>query len=404
MIDASLALSNLMNRKLRSYLTILGIVMGIAAIVALISLGQGMKTAIASQFSALGTDRIIVQAKQVFFGPPGVKTVTTLTKNDFDRGLHAPGVSRGAKRLIKSGKVEFNKKTKFLFVGSMPEEQEGRKLVEEIFRLAAAEGRLLKQGDAKKVVVGNKYTDEEQFGKAIHAGDRITVQGEVFEVVGVLEKLGQPQFDTIVLMPEDAMRALYAIPDEASALVYQAGKGQNPEIVAESIADDLRRFRHKDKGKEDFTVQTQGQLLGAFSNILNVVTAVLIGIAAISLLVGGLGVMNTMYTSVLERYREIGIMKAIGATNNDVLVLFLLESGLLGLVGGIAGVAIGILFAKIVEFAASQALGPNLVRAGFPWYLIAGALAVSLIVGILSGVLPARQASRLQPVEALRYE
>ena len=129
-----------------------------------------------------------------------------------------------------------------------------------------------------------------------------------------------------------------------------------------------------------------------------------VGIALISLLVGGIGIMNTMYTSVLERTREIGVMKAIGAKNSDVLGMFLIESGLLGLVGGAIGVIIGMSISKLVEIGANSAFGPGTIVAVFPPYLIIGALAFSFIVGALSGVLPARRASKLKPVDALRSE
>ena len=132
--------------------------------------------------------------------------------------------------------------------------------------------------------------------------------------------------------------------------------------------------------------------------------AVLVGIAAISLLVGGIGIMNTMYTSVLERTKEIGTMKAVGARNSDILLIFLMESGLLGLVGGAIGIAIGFGLGKGTEYIAGMYLGSGLLRAVFPWYLILGALAFSFIIGSLSGALPAVQASRLKPVDALRYE
>ena len=123
----------------------------------------------------------------------------------------------------------------------------------------------------------------------------------------------------------------------------------------------------------------------------------------IAIIVGGIGIMNTMYTSVLQRTRDIGIMKAIGAKNSDILLIFLIESGILGLVGGAIGILIGVALSKLVEFASFQS-GITLFQAYFPWYLIAGALAFSFIVGVLSGILPARQASKLKPVDALRYE
>ena len=134
------------------------------------------------------------------------------------------------------------------------------------------------------------------------------------------------------------------------------------------------------------------------------VEVVLIGIAAISLLVGGIGIANTMYTAVVERTKEIGIMKSIGAQNKDILLIFVIESGLLGLAGGAVGIAFGIGLSKLVEYLAFAFLGTSLVKAFFPWYLIVGSLVFSFLIGTISGFFPAKQAASLKPVDALRYE
>lgn len=400
---ARFALTTFTKRRLRSWLTMLGIFIGIAAIVSLISLGQGLKTAIGAQFSALGTDRIIMQAKTIAFLPPGQGSVATITKSDQEEIERLPGVGEVAGRLLKTAKAEFNDRTQYTFIGSMPETQDGRRLIQEMFRLRADKGRLLSAGDRKKVVVGSNYGEKDLFGKPVDVGARLVLNGETFEVIGVMAKLGQPQIDGSILMPEDAMRELYGLDEELSAIVVQSQKGIAPEVVSERIMKRLRSFRDVEEGREDFTVQTSGQLLETLGTILNIVTAVLAGIAGISLLVGGIGIMNTMYTSVLERTNDIGLMKAIGAKNKDVLMIFLMESGLLGTAGGAIGILLGVVLGKTVEIVASFTLGTGLVQASFPWYLIVGALVFSFVVGSLAGTLPAVQASRLNPVDALRY-
>ncbi|MEK6849754.1 MAG: ABC transporter permease [Nanoarchaeota archaeon] len=399
---ARFAVRTFTHSKLRTWLTMLGIFIGIAAIVSLISLGQGLKTAIGAQFSALGTDRIIVQAKSLNFGPPGQGTVATLTEKDMEEIERVAGVGEVAARLLKTAKAEFNDRTQFTFIGSIPETQEGRRLIADMFRLRTDKGRLLTSGDRKKVVVGSNYADKDIFGKPVDVGARLILNGESFEVVGVMAKLGQPQIDGSILMPEDAMRELYGLDDEVSAIVVQSQKGVEPSVVSERILKKLRTFRDVKEGREDFTVQTSGELLATLGTILDIVTAVLAGIAGISLIVGGIGIMNTMYTSVLERTNDIGLMKAVGAQNKDILMLFLMESGLLGLVGGAIGIVIGVLLGKGVEIIATFALGTALVQASFPWYLIIGALVFSFVVGSLAGTLPAIQASHLSPVDALR--
>jgi len=150
-----------------------------------------------------------------------------------------------------------------------------------------------------------------------------------------------------------------------------------------------------------FSVSTSEDMIASINTILGVVQAVFIGIALISLLVGGIGIMNTMYTSVLEQTREIGIMKAIGAKNGDILMIFLIESGILGLSGGCIGILLGIMLSKLVEIIGQGFVG-DLLKASFSWYLIAACITFSVVIGVISGVLPARQASKMQPVDALK--
>jgi putative ABC transport system permease protein len=163
-------------------------------------------------------------------------------------------------------------------------------------------------------------------------------------------------------------------------------------------------FRGVTEKSIDFTILTPEELLKSFDMILNIVTAFLIGVAAISLIVGGIGIANTMYTSVLERTREIGVMKSIGAKNSDVLLIFLIESGLLGLTGGLVGVLLGTLIAKSVEYIAINYLGTTLLAAAIPLSLVLGCLAFAFFAGIIFGGWPAWNASKIRPTDALRYE
>ena len=163
-------------------------------------------------------------------------------------------------------------------------------------------------------------------------------------------------------------------------------------------------FRHVNDKTIDFTILTPEELLNSFGAILTIITAFLISVAGISLIVGAIGIANTMYTSVLERTKEIGVMKAIGARNSDILLIFVIEAGLIGAVGGLIGVLIGIGFSKSVEYIAVHQLGTNLLKAALPWYLIFGCIFFSFLIGAVSGILPARQASRIKVVDAIRYE
>ena len=198
------------------------------------------------------------------------------------------------------------------------------------------------------------------------------------------------------------MKNLLNIDNEYDLIVAQVDKNSNITQVAQIIEQKIRKDRDEKIGEEDFSVQTPINMLASVNTILNIINAVVIGIALVSLLVGAIGIANTMYTGVLERTKEIGVMKAIGAKNRDVMLIFLFESGLLGLVGGIIGVIIGVLMAFGVSAGVNVGLGIDLFAVQFSLPLIVGSVLFSFLVGIISGVLPALQASKLKPVEALR--
>ncbi len=398
-----LAIKGMRNRKLRSWLTMLGIFVGIAAVVGLISISSGLQGAIQDQFSQLGTDNVIVQPGSAFFGPPGSSSgLSKITKHDIDivKGIRGVGEVGGFN--FKTTKLEFNGRTKFVLGIGLPADETGK-----VFgsRFDVSEGREFREGDNKAAIVGNSYsTDENLLGKTMSVGDTIAVEGEEFRVVGIRKKLGDPENDVAIIIPIEAAWEIYGNKDEYSAINAKVDEGFEPSEVAARIKERLRKDRNQDEGEEDFQVQTAEELFQSFAVILNIIQAVIVGIAAISLVVGSIGVMNTMYTAVLERTREIGIMKAVGAKNKDVMLLFLIESGLYGLVGGMVGIAFGLGMGKMVEFAAANFLGSDLLKASTSPSLILGALAFSFLLGCISGVAPARQAARLNPVQALRYE
>jgi putative ABC transport system permease protein len=265
-------------------------------------------------------------------------------------------------------------------------------------------GVSLDEGDNYKAVIGYSHGYGDIWEKSIKLKEKIIIEGIEFKVVGIIKKVGNPIDDGLVYIPKDTLKEILSIDDEESQIIVKTSKGFNPEEVAEEIERKLRRFRGEKEGQETFTARTSEQAMQIFTNIFNIVQAVLVGIAAISLLVGGVGIMNTMYTSVLERTKEIGTMKAIGAKNSQIMTLFLFEAGLLGLVGGIIGVGIGGGIAKIAEIIAFSYLGTELLKANLSVPLVVGALLFSFIIGSLSGILPAYQASNLKPVDALRYE
>ena len=267
-----------------------------------------------------------------------------------------------------------------------------------------AEGRLLRKGDKFKAILGYEHSLNNLFEKRVELGDKILLHTKEFKVVGFLDKIGSPPDDQAAIIPLDAYTEVFDSGEELNFIIAQSALGENPLNVAEDIEENLREDHNLDEGEEDFEIQTPEQFMETFGVILDIVQIVLIGIAAIALLVGGIGIMNTMYTAVLQRTKEIGIMKAIGARNSHVLYLFLVESGLYGFFGGLIGVTLGIGFAKLTEFAFVQAVGPAFLMIKIDWLFVLGTLTFSFLIGVLSGIAPARRASLLNPVDSLRYE
>ena len=395
-----LAVRNLRHKGLRSWLTILGIFIGIAAVVALISLGQSLRESVTGQFGSLSVDKLTIQNSGTGFGPPGSTAVQKLTQHDVDIINSVSGIDEVIPRLIRIGVVEYNKEVKYNYIASMPENKKQLDIVYSTFSLEAESGKKLSENDGGKVLLGNDFFN--MFSKRIEAGSNIIIQGKSFRVIGVLEKGSTFIINSAIMMLEGDMKELLGIEDEFDMIVVQVSDKNKINEVAKNIEKKLRKDRGEREGEESFSVQTPIQSLESVNVILNIINLIISGIAAISLVVGGIGIANTMYTSVLERTREIGVMKSIGAKNSDVLWIFLIESGLLGLVGGVIGALLGLGAAFLIAKIASSAISSLSFVVQINWMLFFGAILFSFVVGVVSGILPAIQASKLNPVEALR--
>jgi putative ABC transport system permease protein len=403
-LDLSLlALRNIRKRGLRSWLTMLGIFIGIAAVVSLISLGQGLQGAITGQFADLAPDRLVVTSSEAGFGPPGSTAVRKLNEHDLEIIERVQGVKYVIPRLIRVSEVEFNKISKYKYLASMPDNQEQVDLIYESFNMEIEKGRKLNANDEGKIVLGDDFVANDEFDKDIKVGSKIKIQGRDFEVIGILKKASTFQINSVVMMIEKDMEEILEIKDEFDLIAVLVKDSKETEVVSERIKEAMRNDRAQKEGEEDFSVQTPVEALSSINTILNIVNLVVASIAGISLLVGGIGIANTMFTSVLERRKEIGVMKAVGAENEDILVIFLVEAALLGIVGGVIGILIGLSLAFGASILAKIALGGAIdleVVISLP--LVFLSLSFSLIIGIISGVVPAIQASKLHPVEALR--
>ena len=401
-----LAVTNLLHRSLRSKLTIIGIFIGIAAVVSLISVGQGLQESINKQFESLGANTITVMAGgsgALLSGAPGSGAITAqITEDDLRVVESTRGVKSAAGILFKLGTLKFDDKVKYSYVMGMSQDRVSKQLMEsQGFKII--EGRELRSGDRFSVVIGYNLAFGDFFPKKVKLRDKILIEGKEFRVVGIADKLGNPQDDSQLYITLDIFRETFNEPKKFAMIYADVLDGYTTDQVAENLKKELRRSRGVKEGEEDFTISTPQQLAEVFANVFGIVQVFIVGIAAISLLVGGIGIMNSMYTSVVERTKEIGVMKAVGARNEDVLMLFLFESGLLGLIGGAFGVLIGISLAKLVEIIAVSA-GYGFLSVLITPELIIGALIFSFVVGAVSGLLPARRAAQLNPVDALRYE
>lgn len=392
--------TNLKNRKLRSSLTIIGIFIGIAAVVSLISISEGMNNAIKEQFEKMGADKIIIMP-----GGEGTALLSfgfaakPLTKDDVNKVASVQGVEIASGVLYRIARVSFNNKPKNVFVVGISKETID--VVKTMQQYELEKGRDF-SNNRFEAIIGHDFAYE-IFDREVKLGSNLIIDGYNFKVVGILKKIGTRRDDMSVIISLDNAEKIFNTKNEVSMIVVKVRENENVDRVASEIREKLRKFRNERKGEESFQVQTSQQLLQRIQQILGMLQIILVGIAAISLIVGGVGIMNTQYTSVLERTREIGIMKAIGASNIDIMTIFLIEAGTIGLFGGIIGCIFGIGIAKIIEIYAS-ASGFAMLKAYTSPSLIIFSLLFSFFVGAVSGFAPALRAAKMQPAEALRYE
>ena len=400
------ALVSLSGNKLRSGLTVLGIVIGVAAVIAMLAVGRGAEASITGSISGIGTNLLFV-----FRGDPGdnIRNPKPLTTADADAlrdQFAAPSIAAVAPALQGNATVSFaGEQVDPQLFGVTPEYFQVR-------NLNLAEGDLINEehmlGRASVVLLGPEVAVN-LFGHADGVtGETVRIEGQPFAVIGVLESRGGGAFgseDNQVLVPFTTAQARLirrSASDRVDIIFVQAVSGELVTQATEEIAQILRTRHRTPVGEDDFTIFSQQDLLTTFQSITGILTVFLGGIAGISLLVGGIGIMNIMLVSVTERTREIGLRKALGARRRDILIQFLTESSLLSLIGGV----IGILFGWLISFGVGQAAAAS----GTAFTPVVGFDAVALatifsaIVGLFFGIYPANRAAGLEPVEALRYE
>ena len=396
-----LALKNLKHRGVRSWLTLLGIFIGVTAVVSLIGLGTGLQAAVGAQFGISSTQVITIQAGGInAFGAPGSGAVNKLTTTDAEAIERLSTIEMALPRNIETIAIEIDDN---LIVGSAISISSGekRRKTWEVMGLEIDKGRFLQDSDLKKIVVGYSFSEDKEEYKGINTGDKILINEEKFEVVGILKKEGSLIFDSVIMMNDEILNDLVNYGDEVDMIAVIVKDKDLMDRAKEDIEKLMRKRRDVKEGEEDFEVSTPESTMETVNSVLGAVQAFIIIIASISILVGTLGIVNTMTTSVLERKREIGIMKAIGAKNGQIFVQFFFESGMLGFVGGLVGVIFGTLIGIIGVSGINQFLGTELSPV-INFGLIGGTLLGSFLIGAAAGIVPAMNAAKQNPVEALR--
>ena len=394
-----LAKDALMSNKMRSMLTMLGVIIGVASVIMLVAIGAGARTYIHQELGNLGTNILIVVPGKTStkggFHPP---TATTIRKLVYDDAIILKRRSRhiadAVPIILGSSKVKYQNQSRDNNVVGCTE------TYFEMRNLAVESGRFLSSSDVdskRKVCILGRTVKRGLFGDRNALGAVVSIGDGKYRVIGVMEKKGVTlgiDFDDIVFIPTTTAQELF----DTDSLFNMTVKIKTAAEIQPAIEEIRQILMKRHANKEDFTVMSQDEMLGVMNKVLGIMTAVLAGIAAISLLVGGIGIMNIMLVSVRERTREIGIRKALGAKNRDILVQFLAESVTLSLFGGIGGV----LFGGLV------AVGLPLFLPYLPmqisWWSVILAFFFSASVGIFFGVYPARKASLYDPIIALRYE
>ncbi len=399
------AMESLSANKTRSALTILGIVIGVAAVIAMLAVGAGAQNAITGSISGIGTNLLFVFSGNFSEDVRNPQPMTLGDAEAIGDPFQAPSVEAVAPVLQSQAEVVFGReKANTTIYGVTPE-------YETVRNYTLLEGSFINEehilGRGSVVLLGPEVADKLFGHREGVVGETIRIEGQPFRVIGVLEPKGGSSFgsqDDVILVPFSTaqIRLIRRSRDRVDVIFVQATSAESVQTAVDEISQVLRQRHRTAIGADDFSVLSQQDFVETAQTITGVLTIFLGGIAAISLLVGGIGIMIIMLVSVTERTREIGLRKAIGARRRDILIQFLTESSLLSMIGGIIGIGLGWLIAYGVGLIA-QASNTDLTPAvGVDAILLATIF--STAVGLFFGIYPANRAANLEPVEALRYE
>ena len=399
--NVRLALQGLAANKLRSVLTMLGIIIGVFAVILSTAIGQGSRDQVLKSIQSLGSNTITVFAGQSSQGPVrgGAGSTQTLTLKDVDAiRKNCPTVSAVVPQVQRSAQVKYgNQNTNTSIACTAPEYLSIRNFKVE-------RGQFITDRDVRgnrKVCVVGKTTAQTLFGDSAPIGQTLRIQGIPFRIIGLLALKGSSMFsdpdDQIIVPVSTGMKQVFGV-TALQQIQAQTAKAEDSAKAAQEITDLLRK-RHKlaPDAEDDFNVRTQQEFLQFGDESSKTFTFLLTGIAAVALLVGGIGIMNIMLVSVTERTREIGIRKAVGATGASILIQFLIEAATLSILGGLIGIGLGFLMCGVIS---ANTEFPTVVSPF--WVIVSFSSAAG--IGLFFGIYPAYTASKLDPIEALRYQ
>lgn len=394
-----LTFKSLRYRSIRSWLTILGIVIGIMLVVIILSLGDGIQSAVRSVLQSFGSDLIVI-----FPGKESNPIVGLLGGQKFrEKDLIALESIEGVEFVVPMETAMVNieykgeKKSTMLHAANW---ENYVKVLESSQGIRLEKGEWPQSDDTVETVFGYRAANA-LFNENVPVGSVVVVNSRRFRVTGHISEIGEQMLDNVIFVSMKIFRDLTGKRSGAATALIKIDPGAEMNLVAKQIEFQLG----KQEVVRDFSVLTPDKADRLSGNVLSIIELILIVIALVSLIVGAIGIMNTMYTSVLERTKQIGIMKAVGASNETVLSLFLIESGMIGLGGGVLGIVFGTLSAYFISLVAvGFGIRGLFSFASLDFFGLFVILFLTFIVGVISGVLPARQAAEMEPADALRYE
>jgi putative ABC transport system permease protein len=390
------SLRNLSHRKTRSAFTIISILVGITTIFIFVSFGLGLYKYIGDLSSASSADKILIQPK----GLGGMDPAFSFSEKELNVVEKTSGVYEATGVYFKTAELQQGDVKKYTYLIAYDPK---KPLIMSVFNIDLYSGRSLQPGDRGVVLGYNYLLADKIFSKPYELNGNIEINGKKLKILGFYGPVGNPSDDSQIYVTNDFIKELY--PNETLPYNWIVAKVDvsNLDGAVNNMERNLRKERNQKEGEEDFYVQSFDDMIKSYSTALNIVIGFIILIALISVFVSAVNTANTMITSVLERVKEIGVIKSIGGQNSEVFNIFLFESSFLGFVAGV----LGVFFGFILSFVGGKilaSLGYGFLQPYFSPWLFLGCILFATLTGAISGVLPAVKASKINPVDALRYE